>query len=205
MDSTYCKRDHDFPSSESATSLLGAQAHDGLGELRTSWSLHLRHPAALGARLATSLPSGGRVAGVVTIALAPVARNRRDRGGWPPATGRRRCVSAPLASVEELEAAIARAPTSALYGQHSRRCAVRLTCMQARRLVCELVVRDAYHRVIDHEVIDRAAAAADLRAVTQRAASVLGDREALHPTRPTQATRAAGPVRRGRCAARAAA
>jgi hypothetical protein len=32
----------------------------------------------------------------------------------------------------------------------------------ARILPCELVVRDAYHRVIDHEMIDRAGATAGL-------------------------------------------
>lgn len=30
----------------------------------------------------------------------------------------------------------------------------------ARMLPCELVIRDAYHRVVDHEVIDRAAMSA---------------------------------------------
>ena len=35
----------------------------------------------------------------------------------------------------------------------------RLAYLQAARIFpCELVIRDAYHRVVDHEVIDRASA-----------------------------------------------
>jgi hypothetical protein len=34
-----------------------------------------------------------------------------------------------------------------------------LAYLQAARILpCELVIRDAYHRVVDHEVIDRASA-----------------------------------------------